>query len=162
MGSRTSRIPAHIVKQWQFHATFASDFTHWPDEFLEKGGIVQETHKEEKQEQKEDEEDDSKKRKGAPEVPAAAPPKKVRKVVDPSYITETEKITTPWLQEVKCGKAGLLVQVRAQHQVFLVNKSQQAVMLNDDHYIGSFGGSYMVEFVLERSDDWIVTTTMAK
>ena len=162
-------IPLHIVKQWQFHATFASDFTRWMDAFLEKGGIVQEENKkDEKKEEKETEEEDGKKRKTPSEVPAA-PAKKVKKVVDPSYIMETDKITTPLLQEVKCGKGGLFVQVRAQHQVFLVNKSQQVVMLNDDHYIGSFGkGSFkllmsddeikdhMVEFLLGRSDDLIV------
>ena len=162
-------IPVHIVKQWQFHATFASDFTRWMDAFLEKGGIVQEENKkDEKKEEKETEEEDGKKRKTPSEVPAAQA-KKVKKVVDPSYIMETDKITTPLLQEVKCGKGGLFVQVRAQHQVFLVNKSQQVVMLNDDHYIGSFGkGSFkllksdeeikdhMVEFLLGRSDDLIV------
>ena len=116
-------ILVHIVKQWQFHATFASDFTRWMDAFLEKGGIVQEENKkDEKKEEKETEEEDGKKRKTPSEVPAAQA-KKVKKVVDPSYIMETDKITTPLLQEVKCGKGSLFVQVRAQHQVFLVNKS---------------------------------------
>ena len=114
-------IPVHIVKQWQFHPTFGSDFTQWLDYFLKKGGIVQEIQTEEKQ----NKEDDSKKRKTPCEVPVA--PKKVKKVVDSSYIIETDNITAPLLHEVKSGKGGMLVQVRPQHQVLLVNKSQQAL-----------------------------------
>ena len=162
-------IPVHIVKQWQFHPTFGSDFTTWLDAFLEKGGIVQENKTEEKPNQnKNGEEDDTegKKRKTPPEGQVA--PKKLKKVVDSSYIIETDKITTPLLHEVKAGKGGMFVQVRAQHQVYLVNKSQQVVMLSDENYIGSFGKGtfkllksddevkdHMVEFALTSSDDLI-------
>lgn len=161
-----AELPVHVAKAWQFHPTFGKDFTSWIDSFVEKGGSVQAEQAPEPQKNDEGkEQEDSKKRvgEGSPEVPA---PKKVKKAVDATFIMDNDKITTPLLHETKSGKGGLFLQIRAQHQVFLLNKSQQVVVLNDEHYIGSFGkGSFkllkpeeevkdnMVEFKLSSSDD---------
>ena len=164
-----AELPVQVAKTWQFHPTFGKDFTSWIDFFVEKGGSVQAEQAPDPQKNDEDKEKiDPKKRvaEGGPEVPA---PKKAKKVVDATFIIDGDKITTPLLHEAKSGKGGLFIQIRAQHQVFLFNKSQQVVVLSDEQYIGSFGkGSFkllkpeeklkdnMVEFKLGSSGDTLV------
>ena len=162
-----AELPVQLAKTWQFHPTFGKDFTAWIDSFVEKGGSVQSEQAPDPPKEKSEEET---KKRGSEGGGLDGPSqKKVKKVVDATFIMENDKITTPLLHETKSGKGGLFLQIRAQHQVFLVNKSQQVVVLNDEQYIGSFGkGSFkllkpedelkdnMVEFKLSSAEDVIV------
>ena len=153
------QMPAAIVKEWQLHPKFGTEFVTWLDQFVQKYVIMDPS----------DPTPEPGKRPAGGE-PSSGPSAKIPKTTTTSqfteHIVEIKDISEALLAESRIGKDGPFCQIRAQHQVYLVNKSQQEWNSKGAIYVCGFGkGSFKllksdategITFRLHSSEDKVI------
>ena len=164
----TLMLPIAVVKEWQFHATFGSDFKAWMDANCERFTVVDDAIPEPLP-------TPGGKRGASGDLPGTPSPKKNALKVGPDSIIEVTSIKTALLAEcIMQGKDQPTIQVRHSHALYLVNKSTTLETTSPQHaFVAAFGkggfklqkppaadappaATLLVDFNLKNSDDKVV------
>lgn len=115
------QMPAAIVKDWQLHPKFGTQFSVWLDNFVQTYSIAEARSMESSMDSMTPE-----KRKAAMNLPGESPSKvpKLQQDLSQQYLIESKDITETLLAEAQLpGKtAAAWYQLRTGHQIYLVNK----------------------------------------
>lgn len=153
-------LPAALCKKWQFHETFGKEFTAWLDNFTEKYTVIDPSVPEPTR-------DDKNKRGVDDQAPTPDNKKRARvsadNIVDPTSISEALLLDTKMV-----GKEAPMLQIRANHTIYILNKSAQE-WASSMGFVASFGkGSFKllkdlqdvpnggIEFKVASSSDLVV------
>jgi len=132
-------LPTSIVKKWQFHPMFSKEFVSWLDDFTQKYKLVDDNA---------ESNDPARavvtpiKRKNTSadlgEAGSSGGKKPKVRQVSPELIIETDSIEHALLVETKVGK-DLMLQIRAAHNLYLVNKGACETALSEGTFLAGFG-----------------------
>jgi hypothetical protein len=131
------QMPSGVAKKWQFHPIFGGDFVPWLDEFATTYKVVDDqAEMAAKTPSKRGQKDESG---AASESVSAAEPSPKKRKLDLKFIVESNSITHPLLLEVKMQVKGLMLQIRAGHQVYITNMTAQEISLGAYTFVAGFG-----------------------
>ena len=111
-------IPVSLVREWDGHANHGTEFKAWLAEFTKKYTVIDPVEEGKKKE----EQDEAKKR--ALQKGLAPPPAKKVKLSN-DILVALDAIQKPMLYEVKLNKETIFAQIRADKEIYLVNKSDK-------------------------------------
>jgi len=144
-------LPVGLVREWQDHSQVGHEFKSWMETFLKDHAIIDPAEQQQQQQQEEnpDADPEGRKRAAAGGGQSPSPNKRARVInpVDSTLIVDSNSITTAMINEYEVQKGkdlSVALQLRAEQQVYLLNKGTKPWKALDPMVCGFGNGTWKV------------------
>lgn len=144
-------LPVGLVREWQDHSQVGHEFKSWMETFLKDHAIIDPAEQQQQQQQEEnpDADPEGRKRAAAGGGQNPSPNKRARVInpVDSTLIVDSNSITTAMINEYEVQKGkdlSVALQLRAEQQVYLLNKGTKPWKALDPMVCGFGNGTWKV------------------